>query len=307
MTTRHVFVLAAAAVGLSACTVSVQTQDFRSSEAKTFKVDGTPDLTLVTFDGAIEIRSWDRPEVQVQIEKRGSTQELANSIEVQAGQDGRRIRIEARRPAQGDALLRWNSSRSARLIATVPRTCDLLARSGDGSIAIERVQGRLELRTGDGAIKGYEIDGDVTVNTGDGQVNLRSVAGNVDVRTGDGGVEISGRPALLRVHTGDGGVRVSVDGGVAMSGDWNIDTGDGGVVLDLPAGFRARLDAQTGDGRVRFDRDLAAQITASDDKRTARGSIGGGGPVLKVRTGDGGISVSAAPAVETATKPQVER
>ena len=33
---------------------------------------GTPDLHLTTFDGAIEIRSWDRPDVLVEIEKRGA-------------------------------------------------------------------------------------------------------------------------------------------------------------------------------------------------------------------------------------------
>lgn len=299
-------VVIGAAIGLSACTVSVQSQDFRALDEKRFKIEGTPELTLATFDGSIEIRSWDRPEILVQIEKRGSTQALADSIQVQAEQQGNRVRIEARRPPEGEALLRWNTSRSARLIASVPRQCHLLARSGDGSITIEDVRGRVELRSGDGSIKGYDLEGDVTVSTGDGSVSLRSVAGSIHVRTGDGAVDIVGRPGVLQVHTGDGSVRVSIDRGVPMTKDWSIDTGDGGVVLDLPPGFGANLDAHTGDGSVRLDRELAAQIAATQSKRSARGAIGGGGPLLKVRTGDGSISIRGAAAVE-ATKPQVEK
>ena len=34
-----------------------------------------PDLTVITFDGSIEIRPWDKTEVQVVVEKRGRDKE----------------------------------------------------------------------------------------------------------------------------------------------------------------------------------------------------------------------------------------
>jgi len=34
-------------------------------DEKHFSVSGTPDLTFITFDGSIEIRPWDKAEVQV--------------------------------------------------------------------------------------------------------------------------------------------------------------------------------------------------------------------------------------------------
>ena len=46
-------------------------------EEKRFTVTGTPDLRLTTFDGSIQIQSWDKPDILVEIEKRGPTQGVA--------------------------------------------------------------------------------------------------------------------------------------------------------------------------------------------------------------------------------------
>ena len=75
----------------SACVVSVDSQGQIVREEKRFTVDGTPDLHLATFDGAIEIQSWDKPEVLVEIEKRGPTREAVDGLKVESSQDGNRI------------------------------------------------------------------------------------------------------------------------------------------------------------------------------------------------------------------------
>src|SRR4051812_42011496 len=51
-------------------------------EEKRFSVDGKPDVKLLTGDGSIEIRSWDRQEVQVVVEKRAFNKQTAAAIEV---------------------------------------------------------------------------------------------------------------------------------------------------------------------------------------------------------------------------------
>ena len=74
MTSRALIVsssLAACALGGSACVVSVEHQGQIESVEKRFTVSKTVELKLTTFDGAIEVRSWDRPEILVQVEKRG--------------------------------------------------------------------------------------------------------------------------------------------------------------------------------------------------------------------------------------------
>ena len=63
-------------------------------------------------------------------------------------------------------------SPTARLIVWLPKRADVKARSGDGSITIEHVNGRIELHTGDGSIRANDIAGELTLNTGDGSVTV---------------------------------------------------------------------------------------------------------------------------------------
>ena len=275
----------------AACTIDIGTHGYRDVETNEWRVEGRPDLTLDTFDGSVEVRSWDAPVVVVEVEKRGSTRELAKNIEVETEQDGRRIRVRVRRPEGGEGIAVFTGQRSARIVAKIPREADLTVRSGDGSVTIEGVRGRLELRTGDGSVRGFDLEGDLAVDTGDGSVVLKSVAGRVEVHTGDGGVEIMGHPDRLTVRSGDGAIRVSLAGDVQMSGSWSIETADGGIALDLPPGFAAQLDARTGDGAIRVDRDFLEGMMIDEEGGSAQGTLGGGGPLLKVRTGDGTISV----------------
>jgi Toastrack DUF4097 len=257
---------------------------------KRFTVTGTPDLSLVTFDGAIEVRAWDRSEVVVEIEKRGVDKGELDSIEIKAEQSGDRISVEARKPPGGRAMIRLGPSPSAKLVASVPQKCNVLARSGDGSIAIERVTGKLELDTGDGSVRGSDLAGQLRAHTGDGSMKFESVTGPVDIDSGDGGVSVSGKLPVVRLRTGDGSVSVRADDGSVMSEDWEVRTGDGGVTIELPDLFNADLDATSGGGSVRVE-DLSFTVSGEQTKRQARGKLGSGGHLLKVRTGDGSVSI----------------
>ena len=122
--------------------VSVDSQAMVEREEKRFTVTGTPELRLTTFDGAIEIRSWDRPDVLVEIEKRGADEGGGRRA------DRRRPSRTATGSGRGEASraetfsgFGFHHSASAKLIVTVPRDDNVTARSGDGSIRIERVTG----------------------------------------------------------------------------------------------------------------------------------------------------------------------
>ncbi|HEX2444458.1 MAG TPA: DUF4097 family beta strand repeat-containing protein [Vicinamibacterales bacterium] len=282
----------AAAVLSVACVVNVDSQGQTVREERRFTVSGEPDLRLTTFDGAIEIRSWDQPEVLVEIEKRGPTKEAIDQLEVAVSQEENRIELEARRPIGGDRFIGigLNVSREVRFIATVPRNCAIVARSGDGSIRIARVNGRIELRTGDGSIRGDEISGELTLNSGDGSIVLDDVDGSVEVTTNDGGVSVTGKLARARVQTGDGSLTLRAEAGSRMASDWSLSTNDGSILVYLPDEFSADLDAHTGDGRVRSEFNLNDEHRERED-RSLRGRIGSGGHTLKVRSGDGSISL----------------
>jgi Toastrack DUF4097 len=281
--------LVSAAGTLSACVV-VDSQAHVTREEKRFAVSGIPDLKLTTFDGAIEVHAGDAKTVIVEIEKRGPTREGVDQLRVETKQDGDRIEVEVKRPAREVVFFGIGASPSAKLIVTMPRQGNVTAKSGDGSIRIDEVRGRLELRTGDGSIRGRDLGGQMTLYTGDGSVTLDGASGDLDVDTGDGSVSVAGKLGAVKVHTGDGTITFRADAGTAMTGDWSMSTGDGSIALYLPSDFAAELDAHTGDGSIRNELKLAAEAEGGEsNRRTLKAKLGSGGKTLKLRTGDGSI------------------
>lgn len=273
-----------------ACTVTVDSQAAMTREEKRFTVSGTPVVRVATFDGSIEIRSWDRPEVLVEIEKRGPTRAAIEAIEVAASQDGSVIEVEVKQPDRQPLTgFRLHSSASARLIVSVPRRTDIRARSGDGAIRIARVDGQVELHTGDGSIRAEELSGDLTLTSGDGSIAVDGAEGRLVLETGDGSVNVTGRLGAVRLRTGDGSIVYRSAAGTVMVDDWDITTGDGSVSLYLPSDFGAELDAHTGDGSIQNDLSMSSGGPSGDERRSVKGRLGSGGKRLRIHTGDGGI------------------
>jgi hypothetical protein len=284
--------LSAAVLLSSGCVdmIAVDTPRYLETEEKRFAVSGRPELSLTTFDGAIEVRTWDRPEVLVVVEKRGVDRDAVRGIEVTAEQSGNRIRVNANVPVRDRGTgFRFSLNRTARLVVSMPMSADVHATSGDGSVDIEHVAGRVEMRSGDGTIRGRSLTGDVRAQTGDGSINLEGIDGILDVTTGDGRIAARGKFSSVRARTGDGSVVVQAEPGSLSAQDWDINTGDGGVTLELPEDFGAELDARTGDGRIVVTDLALSQDGPRHGRNAVRGRLAAGGRLVRVRTGDGSI------------------
>jgi DUF4097 and DUF4098 domain-containing protein YvlB len=282
-------VFALAALSAAGCTVTVDSHSEILREEKQFKVTGMPDVRLTTFDGGIEIQGWDKPHVSVEIEKRGPSRQALEQLEVVSSQNGNLIELEVKRPrSESFSGIGLHQTAYAKLIVSVPLNSHIRARSGDGSIRIERVNGRIELRTSDGSIRASEVTGELSFDTSDGSVTVDRAQGRLAVDTGDGSVSVTGRLASVKLHTGDGSVVYRAESGAAMADNWDITTGDGTVSVYLPPGFSAELDAHTGDGSIRSEID-GLSSPSGEARRTLKGTIGGGGRLLRIRTGDGAI------------------
>jgi hypothetical protein len=286
--------LAALAVCVAGCNVQLDGQAFIEREERRFASGPAPDVTLATFDGSIRVRPWDRPEVLVEIEKRGSDKDAVSGIVVAAEQEGNGISLDVRRPSSERQFIGIGIHRAtrARLVASVPRGARLTVTTRNGAITVERIDGHLELRTDDGSVRVSEAEGGMVVVTRDGSITLERVAGRIDARTGDGGIRVTGAPSALRLDTRDGSIVVRAEPGTVMAEDWSLRTGDGSVVVELPEGFAAEIDAETRDGSVRSELNVSSAAPPDnrrEARRSLRGQLGAGGKVLKVRTNDGSI------------------
>jgi hypothetical protein len=246
---------------------------------------------LSTFDGSIELRAWDRPEVLVVIEKRAPDKQGAAAIEVRAEQDGNRVAVEVTPPRSGRALGLVGPSDRAKLIVSVPFAADVQATSRDGSIDAEGVSGSIEVSSRDGSIRARRLSGDIHARTGDGSIGLDEVNGLIEAATGDGGIRVTGKLTTLQARSGDGSVTIAVSPNSSPNGDWEITTGDGSVSLELPEGFSADIDAKTGDGAIHLDGVTLTDVVGGPRTDALRGRLGSGGRTIRVRTGDGSIVV----------------
>ena len=128
-------------------------------------------------------------------------------------------------------------------------------------------------------------------------------------KTVNGDVEARGMPADAQVSTVNGAVEVSAAGVVEAStvnGDVDVATGredagrdlafstvNGDIRLRVPAGFRARVDAELLNGSIASDFPL--EITRGRYVgSTAEGDIGRGGRELRLRTVNGNIAIRRA-------------
>lgn len=296
----------AACTVFAACEVNLNTEGLSARETKTFTVKGLPNVVLDTFDGAIEIHSWDKPEVEVEIEKRAMEQALIDEIKVQADQQGDVVTIKVTGPRRTEfrgVTIGMHISPTARLRVVVPRSSNIQATSGDGSIRAEAVEGKILLTTQDGSVTATRIGGDIQIRSGDGSIRLDNVTGKLDLETEDGSIGLEAQPSVLKARTGDGSIRAMISPDSTMTDNWDLATSDGSVMLQLPGLFNAEIDAETSDGTVRSDHPLLSDEDRlerrrgedgderRDRRRILRAKMGDGGKILKVRTGDGTIRI----------------
>jgi hypothetical protein len=141
--------------------------------------------------------------------------------------------------------------------------------SGSGSIDANNLQGSTSLQTGSGDIHAQlSSAGDATASTGSGSINLGNVQGAVKADTGSGSIDISGQPTA----------------------PWKLETGSGDITLRL-GNAHFTLDAETGSGSVKSDPPLTMTTHGSADKHHVSGTVNGGGPTIKARTGSGDIRI----------------
>ncbi len=228
------------------------------SESKTFSVSGSARVNVVTFDGAVTVHGWDKPQVMYTATKRGGDEQELKQIVIQTEQQGSSVSIIAKAE---------ESNGAASLDVYVPRNSSLHVSSGDGELNLEGVSGELTLRTGDGSIKVTNGGGQLQVNTGDGEIRIAGFDGKVDARTGDGSISLDGKFTGLAARTGDGDISLSVPG----NSDFTIETNAEGI----------------DNGGMTIAEDIAPS------KRVKRWRVGRGGNVFVLNTGDGRIVLSS--------------
>jgi putative adhesin len=127
------------------------------------------------------------------------------------------------------------------------------------------------------------------LKSSNGGISVADVEGRIEARTVNGGVKFTNLAGEVMGRTSNGGVEVDLNGSTWVGAGLDVETSNGGVRIRIPEQYSARLEAGTLNGG--FDIDFPLTVQGKVDREIAA-NIGAGGPLIRVRTHNGGLKVS---------------
>jgi DUF4097 and DUF4098 domain-containing protein YvlB len=230
---------------------------------KTFDVRPGANVVLTNVNGSVTVRAWDQPRVKVVARKeveteRDQLQQAMKELRVEFQQRDGGLVITTHYPNERgtssifDWLLGNDIDAQVTYEVTVPRNMNVDVENTNGAISLSDVTGKHEL------------------DTTNGKISVARCAGSLDASTTNGGIEAE----LTKVSKGQ---------------PMRFETTNGRIRVAVPADFAADIDASTTNGAIKTDLPVT---TKSAGDNSLRGTINGGGTLIRMRTTNGGISLT---------------
>jgi hypothetical protein len=233
--------------------------------SKTLSLNPTGRFTLDTYKGSIDIQTWEKNQVEVNVVIEpddefwnSSSDRDVDEVEIHISGGGDEVRVKSdytKLERRRHSVIDW---------------------FGDNSFSLPLVHYTIKMpKTANLQVKDYKskseiagLSSDIVLNTYKGSVRLNSIAGSVDLETykGDVRVEFSKLKGATRFETYKGEIEISIPktNGFSLETDFTSKT-------DFSSDFDVKERAH---GRRSRERDYY-------------GSINGGGPELKLKSGKG--------------------
>ena len=253
-----------------------------------FNVGDAPTLHVSTNDAHVRLHIGNANTIQAHVVhdlKKWGLYVNDSPTEVSLLQNGDVVEVSAR--TRGVGVVFGGVSEQFTIDVTLPAHCTVTVRSGDGAVDVPAMSGHLEVQTGDGHIRVSGARGDIQLASGDGGIDAEGLDGALRAHSGDGHLHVSGRFDVLDLRTGDGHMEANAARGSKLAEQWNLETRDGGMQVHIPHDLRAMLDARSGDGRLHVD--LPISVRGDIRHHQLTGELNGGGPLLRLRSGDGSL------------------
>ncbi len=152
------------------------------------------------------------------------------------------------------ALFHHSADASANIVAQLPADVVVDAKTTNGSVDVEGVSSGLVAKTVNGTVTAVHVSGPMTLSTSNGNVRLS--------------MDVVGAADSIHLATGNGRITAELPHGI--DGDFDLSVRNGAVRTDLP-----------------FNNDKADRRG-----RTLRGQIGTSNRVVRMKVGNGSVSVT---------------
>ncbi len=196
----------------------------------------------------------------------------------------RRMEVRARVPSQFATDLRT----SGGSITVGDLRGETTARTSGGSLHFGHIDGPVNGETSGGSITLLSGKGRAYVRTSGGSIRIEEMAGEVDADTSGGQIDILKTTGRVTAHTSGGGIHIGEAANAVEAS-----TSGGGITVAMRSSSKFDVDAETSGGSVSSEFEVIGAVNSARHEHL-RGSVNGGGPMLRLRTSGGGIHIRRA-------------
>jgi hypothetical protein len=273
-------------------------EDFHFS----FPLSAGGSLRLDSFNGAVEISSWDKNTVDIDGTKYASTEYRLKEMKIEFLPSVNSINIHTVPP------LDHRGNAGARFTIHVPKKTELASIvTSNGAIRVEGIEGAAHLRTSNGGVHVNGLVGPLEVQTSNGTVEVSDVTGDTTLRSSNGTIRADVRKGRFGATTSNGSITVhlmeadsspvrleSSNGHIELTMDAarevRASTSNSSITVRLPADVGAMVSAHTSNSSISCDFDVSVH-GGQISKHRLEGTIGKGGPLLDLGTSNGSIKI----------------
>ncbi len=152
------------------------------------------------------------------------------------------------------------------------------------SVKFARIAKSVSFKSSRTELDFVKLDGYLNLDSGD--LEASSVTGPLRLRTRSKDVMINGSTSDVHLQNENGAVEVHIN----KLGNLDVSNAKGDIRIFLPEKSAFQVDAQASDGQIETDfSDL--KVENGDNRATARGSVGGGGPHMLLKNEHGTIEI----------------
>jgi len=156
-----------------------------------------------------------------------------------------------------------------------------------GDVNLDHLQGTLHLHSSRTEIQAARLNGTVTLS--DGNLTMDNAIGPILVSTRAMDISLKQIQGMVTVKNSDGSIAVNAVSPVAAM---DITNRNGSVNVTVPEKAKFSVQGVAGDGEINSDFKLSQ--SSANDRATASGEVGGGGPLLHIVAEKGDVHLNKA-------------
>ncbi len=163
------------------------------------------------------------------------------------------------------------------------------ADTSGGDLTFHQIQGDVHADTSGGHIEVVGGSGKVDGDTSGGNVTVKDRAGDTNVESNGGTLRLANVRGKLKAETSGGSISAILSSPV--KDEVRLETSGGSITVLTPSNAGLDIDAETSAGRIQTDLPIAR---VKEDEDSLKGTLNGGGKLLRLRSSAGSIQIVAA-------------